>query len=98
MRWTAKNARGSICEGEKRGEAVVQAVLHSSRQVAAQSFYSGEKESEQPALRVLLEQSGLSTQKVSFDALHCQAETLETIAQGGGKYLVGLKANQTEIN
>ncbi len=64
-----KELRGSIEKGSKRGEAIVQAVAHSGLQVAAQKYYAGEKESEVPTVRKLLEGNGLSQQKVSLDAL-----------------------------
>ncbi len=92
-----KELRGSIEKGAKRGEAVVQAVAHKDLQVVAQDYYSGAKASEVPTVRRLLEESGLAGEKVSLDALHCKALTLEIISQGGGKYLVGLKENQKEL-
>lgn len=79
-----KELRGSIEKGYKRGEAIVQAVSHEDLQVAAQEYYSGEKESEVPTVRKLLEDNGLSQQKVSLDALHCKPKTLEIITQAGG--------------
>lgn len=92
-----KEMRGSIESGSKRGEAVVQAVAHENGRVAAQDYYSGEKESEVPIVRKLLEDSGLASQKISLDALHCKPLTLEIIANGKGKYLVGLKENQKQL-
>ena len=92
-----KELRGSIETGNKRGEAIVQAVSHEDLQVAAQDYYSGEKESEVPVVRKLLEKNGLAAQKVSLDALHCKPKTLEIITQAGGKYVVGLKENQKQL-
>jgi len=92
-----KELRGSIESGNKRGEAVVQAVSHSSEQVAGQDYYSGEKESEVPVVRKLLGRAGLASQKISLDALHCKPVTLEMIVQSKGKYLVGLKENQKQM-
>lgn len=92
-----KELRGSIETGNKRGAAIVQAVGHASLEVAAQAYYSGDKESEVPVVRKLLEGNGLATQKISFDALHCKPKTLEIIIGEGGKYLVGLKENQKEL-
>jgi predicted transposase YbfD/YdcC len=92
-----KQLRGSIERGHKRGEAIVQAVGHEDLQVAAQDYYSGEKESEVPAVRKLLQDNGLVSQKISFDALHCKVATLEIITEEGGKYLVGLKDNQKAL-
>ena len=92
-----KELRGSIQARAKRGEAVVQAVSHSNQQVVAQEYYSGDKESEVPIVRKLLEADGLASRKISLDALHCKPATLEIIAQSRGKYLVGLKANQKQM-
>jgi predicted transposase YbfD/YdcC len=99
-KWFALDGKemcGSIETGNKRGEAIVQAVSHDDLQVAAQDYYSGEKESEVPTVRKLLEEHGLAAQKISLDALHCKPQTLEIITGKGGKYLVGLKENQKEL-
>ena len=92
-----KELRGSIAKGNKRGEAIVQAVAHAGLQVAAQEYYAGEKASEVPTVRKLLEENGLANQKISLDALHCKPKTLEIITQAGGKYVVGLKENQKQL-
>ncbi|CAN5644351.1 hypothetical protein BH24ACI1_BH24ACI1_22840 [soil metagenome] len=92
-----KELRGSIEPGCKRGEAVVQAVSHAEQQVVAQDYYSGEKESEVPIVRKLLNSDDLASQKISLDALHCKPATLEIIARRQGKYLVGLKENQKQM-
>lgn len=92
-----KELRGSIESGEKRGLAVVQAVAQADCQTVAQNYYSGVKESEVPVVRKLLETSGLAAHKISLDALHCKPLTLELICQAKGKYLVGLKENQKQL-
>ena len=92
-----KELRGSISQGNKRGEAVVQAVAHDNCQTVAQDYYAGEKESEVPLVRKIFKESGLASQKTSFDALHCKPLTLSIVSAGGGKYLVGLKDNQKEL-
>lgn len=92
-----KELRGSIESGEKRGEAIVTAVSHQNRQAAAQAYFSGDKESEVPAVRELLAQHGLAGKKISLDALHCKPKTLQLIVESGGRYLVGLKENQKEL-
>lgn len=89
-----KELRGSIQRGGTRGEAVVQAVAHENCQTIAQDYYSGEKESEVPKVRQILEASELASQKLSLDALHCKPLTLWMISERGGKYLVGFKDNQ----
>lgn len=92
-----KELRGSIAGGDKRGEVVVLAVRHGDGAIAGQAHHSGKKESEIRSVRTLLEQGGLSGQKVSMDALHLNPETLGTVQKAGGTYLVGLKGNQKEL-
>ena len=92
-----KELRGSIEKGGKRGEAVVQAVSHANCQTIAQNYYSGEKESEVPIVRKILEDGELASQKISLDALHCKPLTLAMISKNEGKYLVGVKENQKEL-
>ena len=93
-----KELRGSIRKGSKRGEAVVQAVAHENCRTVAQDYYSGEKESEVPIVRKILEESELASHKISLDALHCRPLTLAIMSESGGKYLVGLKENQKQLN
>ncbi len=92
-----KELRGSIEKGGRRGEAVVQAVAHGNCQTIAQDYYSGEKESEVPIVRKVLEEGWLATQKISLDALHCKPLTLAIISENKGRYVVGLKENQKEL-
>lgn len=92
-----KELCGSISAGEKRGEAVVQAVVHKTGISAGQAYYSGEKESEVPAVRSLLKTGALAGQKISLDALPCKPQTLQPIVESGGRYLVGLKDNQKQL-
>ena len=100
QKWLAldgKELRGSIESGDKRGQVVVQAVSHASGQTVAHNYYCGQKESEVPTVRELLEKHSLASAKVSLDALHCKPKTLEMRAQAKGKYVVGLKENQKQL-
>jgi predicted transposase YbfD/YdcC len=92
-----KELCGSIEQGNTRGEAIVQAVVHRDCRTIAQDYYSGEKESEVPTVRKILKERGLASRKISLDALHCKPVTLAIINKSGGKYLVGLKENQKEL-
>lgn len=92
-----KELRGSIKRGDKRGEAIVQLVRHSDREVLGQSFYNGKKESEQPCLQDLLKQTKACSQYITADALHLNPKTTELIEQAGGKFIIGLKGNQPEM-
>ena len=91
-----KEMRGSIKKGDKRGEAVVQAVEQATSGIQSQNYYAGNKESEIESARKLLKESGLLAEKVTLDALHCNPETLELIAEKG-IYIVGLKDNQEKL-
>ena len=65
-----KELRGSIQPGHTRGEVYVSAVAHGDQQVVGQTFYSGTKESERPAVSKLLAEQHLCHQKITLDALH----------------------------
>ena len=88
-----KDLKGSIETGHTRGEAIVQAVSYKDRVVQSQDYYSGLKESEAPTVRIILKDNNLKRQKTSMDALHCKPNTLESINEPRGVYLVGLKEN-----
>jgi hypothetical protein len=90
-----KELRGSIESGEKRGEAIVRAVAHESGQSAAQDYYVGQKESEVPVVRGLLENSRLCAEKVSFDALHCKPKTVG-VNSASGRRLFGWIERQSK--
>lgn len=63
-----KELRGSIQAGHTRGEVCVSAVAHQSQQVVGQTFYSGTKESERPAVSQLLDEQHLYHQKITAPA------------------------------
>lgn len=71
-----KELRGSIEQGNKRGEAMVQAVAHRNCRTIAQDYYSGEKESEVPIVRKILKEDGLASPKISLDALSLQSSNI----------------------
>lgn len=93
-----KELRGSILAGHTRGEAIVQAVTHSSRAVYAQGYYNGSKESERPVVEALLADTTLAAQNLTMDSLHFTPTILNLIADEKGIFLVGLKGNQSEIH
>lgn len=92
----------SIQPGHKRGEACVSALAHRTEQVVGQTYYNGTKESERPAVRKLLNDSNLYSQKITasadrLDALHLVPKTLDAIHGAEGVYLIGLKSNQAHL-
>lgn len=93
-----KELRGTIQGGDKRGEAIVQAVSHENREVFAEGYYNGSKASEQPAVQNLLKKNNLASQGLTFDALHFNPTTLNYIQDKGGTYIASLKGNQEEIS
>ena len=93
-----KELRGTILPNATRGEAIVQAVRHSDRQVFSQGYYNGSKDSEQPVVQELLKKDSLASQGITMDALHFNPKTLSYINIEGGSYVVGLKGNQEEIS
>ena len=100
-RWFAcdgKELRGSIEADQRRRQACVSALDHTTRLVVGQTYYQGQKESERPATRQLLNDAGLYSQKLSLDALHLNPLTVNAIADAGGIYLIGLKANQQALH
>lgn len=92
-----KELRGTIAAGSTRGEAIVQVVRHEDLAVLNQDYYNGSKESEQPVVQDLLRKNRLSSQGITFDALHFNPKTLNYIEFHGGHYMGGLKGNQEEI-
>ena len=79
-----KELRGSILVGATRGEAIVQAVLHSNRSVYVQGYYNGSKESERPVVESLLLDKILAAQNITMDALHFTPAILDLIADAKG--------------
>jgi len=92
-----KELRGSIEKGSKRGEVLVQLVRHKDGCVLGQSRYNGEKESEKPCLRNLIEAKNAQNQKITADALHLNPLMTSMIEQGKGIFVIGLKENQKEL-
>jgi len=89
-----KDLRGSIQPGHTRGEACVSVLAHDSEEIVGQAYYSGDKESEKPIVRQLLNEKGLYNQKITLDSLHLNPLTVNAIEGAGGVYIVGVKANQ----
>lgn len=82
---------------EKRAVSMVNAIRHLNRQQVGLAYYEGDKESEIPCTRDLLEDSGLASKSISLDALHCNPTTTALIAKAGGRYLISIKGNQSEM-
>ena len=92
--WTAVD--GKALRGTP-DERVVLAVEQTSGQTVAQLPQQGPKAAEVTVVRTLLHATGLESQRVSLDALHCNPDTLAQINQAGGEYVVQVKANQPQL-
>ena len=92
-----KELRGSIDKsvGAKRGENVIFAVNHLDGQSQLLGYYSGQKDSEKTLVRDHFRQeTDLSGQAYSLDALHCHPGVLAEIDSKQGFYLTQVKGNQ----
>lgn len=76
---------------------IVQLVRHEDGSVLGQSRYNGEKESEKPCLRNLIESKSAESQKITADALHLNPAMTSMIEQAKGIFVIGLKENQKEL-
>ena len=92
-----KELRGSVEKGAKRGEVSVQIVRHADGAVVGQAFYNGTKESEKPCLEQLVKDCGVQSQQMTADALHLHPKMTQSIHQGGGTFVIGLKDNQKKL-
>lgn len=72
-------------------------VGHKSEQTVYQRPIVYGESNEIDEVRRLLEETGLSGQKVTLDSLHIQFETLKIINCDGGEYIVQVKANQPKL-
>ncbi len=88
-----KELRGSIEPGNTRGLNVVRSIGQDDKIVLAQKYYDGSKESEKLEVRQIVSEEAKG-KKVSFDALHCEPQTLGIIESNEGKYIVQVKGNQ----
>jgi predicted transposase YbfD/YdcC len=88
-----KDLKGSFDSSvnASRGEVIVRLVTHETKQVVAQGFYHGNKESEIPTIRNLLINNKLEGINITLDALHCNPSTTALIAQKRGHYIVRAK-------
>jgi predicted transposase YbfD/YdcC len=72
-------------------------VYDASDEICLFSKAIGEKTNEIPVARDILDQMDLKKCIVTFDALHTQKDTINTIAARGGDYVGGLKGNQGNL-
>ena len=78
-------------------DRVLLAVSHTERKIVAQKPMQGVKESEIPAVREMLAETGLEKGKVTLDALHFNPTTTQQFNQAGGLFVIQLKDNQPTL-
>ena len=93
LRGTIKDKRTKAHENEK----VATAVGHQSTQTIHQRPIPYGESDEILAVRQLLDETPLSTEKVTLDSLHIQSSTLEIINLDGGEFIVQVKSNQLNL-
>ena len=86
-----KSLRGATVDGAM--PHLLSALDHDHRVVLGQRAV-GDKGSEIPALKVLLESMDLTGTVVTADALHCQRDTATWLVDRGAHYVLTVKGNQ----
>jgi predicted transposase YbfD/YdcC len=84
-------------DGTVKALPLVSAFATEARLVHAQTA-TAEKSNEMTAIPELLKLLDLRGATVSIDAMGCQREMAQQIAEGGGPYLLGLKGNQGTLH
>jgi|LakMenE01Jun11ns_1017448.scaffolds.fasta_scaffold9785015_1 predicted transposase YbfD/YdcC len=94
-----KDLRGTIdgVLGEKRDLCIVRALSQEAKLSFGNVFYQGNKDSEIIEVRKLLTEKNLASACMTFDALHCQVETLDMVEDAKGVYVVQVKGNQATL-
>ena len=93
LRGTITDKRNSAHENEK----IVTVVGHKSEQTTHQRPINYGESSEIIVVRELLEETDLSSQKITLDSLHTQVNTLSVINSDDGQYIVQVKKNQPRL-
>ena len=101
LRWwvgfDGKVVRGSFDQfQDQKAIQVLSAFLTDSRLILAHEEIA-EKTNEIPTAQALFAQLGLSGCIFTFDALHCQEKTLETVHETGNAAVVQVKENQPTL-
>lgn len=94
--WTALDGK-TLRGADQQEERTLLAVTHIQRRILAQRPMRGPKESEIPAGRTLLAETGLERAKITLDALHLNPTTTAQIHQKGGYFIIQAKENQPKL-
>jgi hypothetical protein len=70
---------------------------HKRKQVISCGLVEGNKESELPVTRLLIDELDIKDAIFTLDALHCQKDTVKTITNNGNDYVIGVKGNQPNL-
>jgi len=94
--WYALDGK-TLCGIPGSKDRVLLAVSHTERKIVAQKPMQGVKESEIPAVREMLAETGLEKGKATLDALHFNPITTRQFNQAGGLFIIQLKDNQPTL-
>jgi hypothetical protein len=91
---------GTVKDASNKYQSYVNLVSlfsHTQKSVIACGVVSGDKASEIPVVRTLIDELGIGGAVFTLDALHCQKDTVKTIVESGNDYVIGVKGNQPNL-
>lgn len=92
-----KNTVSNYAEAEQNFVNVVSLFSHQKGLVLGVKVMENKKKSEMLTVQELLESLDLKGLVFTFDALHCQKKTLDTVVESGNDYIVKVKKNQKKL-
>ena len=92
-----KTCRGSHDAAKGLGALHIVSAWASEEGIALGQVATEEKSNEITAIPLLLQQIDLSNAIVTIDAMGCQKEIVEQIADGGGDFVIAVKDNQPTL-
>ena len=93
IRGTLTNPNGSF----QNFTSLVSVYVQKKKQILCLEKMENKKESEIPLVRKLIKMLDLEGMTFTFDALHCQKETLQIISETKNNYIVQVKGNQPTL-
>ncbi len=95
-----KSIRGTLTNPNNSFQnftSILSVYVQKKKQILCLEKMENKKESEIPLVRKLIKMLGLKEVTFTFDALHCQKETLQLISETKNNYIVQVKGNQPTL-
>ena len=92
-----KTLRGSFDKASGKSAVHTITAFATETRTVLRQMSIGEKSNEIPAVPLLLQLLDLDGAIVTLDAMHCQAETAQTIIDAEADYILSVKANQLNL-